>query len=317
MGKSTGISDKEKSDTEFRAYMDTRRQEGEKLQKELVAKLKVECDRFYHENQFNHSLYLGNQYQEFQNTSKWSLDNVTKIIEAVSQILLGKNKGAKDVQSKDQTVLEAIGEGAAALAANQQLIISRVFDAVTSILGTFDVVSEARRVAKQEHFPILAGLHLFLSASNETYKSQTFFTNEYINQLNICYEVHFSDQEAAQAGRIDSATQYFDQIVVFNKRLKKMNAELAASETLEEFEKLEKFIAKFEEQRDAAQTQLDSINKARKSLKWMTMRNANANANANAIASRLESAMPAYDTADVTQLHLQAGSWPDAPPLQN
>lgn len=65
MGKSTGISDKEKSDTEFRAYMDTRRQEGEKLQKELVAKLKVECDRFYHENQFNHSLYLGNQYQEF------------------------------------------------------------------------------------------------------------------------------------------------------------------------------------------------------------------------------------------------------------
>ncbi|WP_411885725.1 hypothetical protein [Polaromonas sp. YR568] len=310
MGQSTDIKDKEANDAKFREYMNARRQDGDKIQKELVVKLKEQINTYYKETKFDHSPYLANEYQEFQNTSKWSLENINKIIGAVAKVLLGESKDSKDVKGAEPKVVAKIGEGAAALVANQQLVVARVFDAVASILGTFDVVSETKRVAKQEHFPVLAGLHLFLSVSNETFKSTEFFTSEYINQLNICYEVHFSEGEAARAGLIDSATQYFDQIVVFNNRLKELNVQLAASKTADEFTKLESFIANFERRRDAAQEQLDKINKARSSLKAMAL-----NTGVETAAPRLRGPAPALHAPNANLLRAQAGNWPDAPLL--
>ncbi len=265
MGKTRDIKQKEKSNSSFREYMDKRREDGEKVQKVLITKVNQMREDYYKNNNFEDaSQYLSNSYQEFQNTDSWSLDRISKMIENITKVLVVKDSDTKDVKQASDETKRQVSQSALALAANQQYIVATVFESISGILDTFKVVSEAKRTETVKDFPIMAGMHLFLGISNETYKSNTFFKDQYINQMNIVYQAYFSPKEAVREGQLNSAEMYMNRLVTLRKKMETLDSELINGDPLsKETQRLFKTYKFYDKQWKAVQKQLENINAAR------------------------------------------------------
>lgn len=203
MGTTKTIEEKQRDDEKFRKFMD----EVEKASKDELDRLektvKSAIDEHYKENDWDHARLFGNKNSEYQNYDDWGLDRINKIIDTIGNALSSGDYPSKKVpgsEDAEPSTIQKAKEFAGVFAGDYSLIVSRVKAIISTFLGQFATVSEAKQKFEIKDMPLAGGLHLFTGISGKTYRKEEFFSKQFIGSFQIVFITHMSVAEARAIG---------------------------------------------------------------------------------------------------------------------
>lgn len=199
MGKSDGIKEKQKLDTEFRVFMEGLEQEAKKKELQILGDIDVTIQRHYKANNWDHARLFGDRNSDYQNYSDWSLDRIKNIINSIGNALQSGNFPSESVPGSDEAKEETVEEAKEFLPgfdSDYSLIIARVQSMISGVLTQFASSSSASQKTVLKDMPLSGGMHIFFGSTGSVYTNNSFFTNQFIGSFQLVYEVYMSVDEA-------------------------------------------------------------------------------------------------------------------------
>lgn len=222
MGKSPSIQDLEKSESEFRSYLHQLETQLATKAGDVQGKLKAEIDGFYKGSGYTDAkdLTSGLNY-DFMQEQSFSMDNLKAIIDAISQAVFTGSQppaGAKVDPHGVDAAKKALGPAIGKMENLELYIAGQVFDVLSSIVLSFGSSSALTFDMNLQNKPLGYGMQLFTAVSADSYRSTSFFHNEYIYEYLYMYSVKFSVAQAQSEVKQTLVELYQDQISIFTQR---------------------------------------------------------------------------------------------------
>lgn len=224
MGKSQSIQQMESKEDDYRQYLskiqDQLNQRANLAEKDMDNRV----DDFYKHNNYQMIDFISGKNSDFMQSSEWSLENVKKIIDAISKAVFGA-KGpvpeGTEVKNKEK-ITSSISE-----AENLQVYIAgKCFDVLSGIIESFGSASSVSYNSSYKEVSLGNGLHLFAMVISDSYKSQSFFDNQEIYQYLYIYKVFYSAEEAKTEAKMEITGMYEDQITTFKNKVEDLLQQL-------------------------------------------------------------------------------------------
>jgi hypothetical protein len=224
MGKSQSIQQMESKEDEYRAYLTKIQEQLNQRANTAEKDMDDHISAFYKENNYDKINFVSGKNSDFMQSSEWSLDNVKKIIDAISKAVFGASGNVPvdtTVENKEKvstSILES---------ENLQLYIAnKCFDVLSGIITSFGSSSSLSYSSSYKEVSLGNGLHLFTTVIADSYKSESFFENQEIYQYLYIYKVFFSTAEARTEAKIDIVSLYEDQVETFKNKIEALLQEL-------------------------------------------------------------------------------------------
>lgn len=216
MGSSPSIKQMEEKQTEFDSYR-------KKLQTELsaeatktVEKMEAEVKQFYTENGWKGQAFLAGTSYDFMQQHEWSLANVKSVLEAICKAMLGQQ--ANPPSGVTVTPVEEASQALKDMGNLELYLVGKAFQVIAGVIESFGSSSEVKFKGETAHKPLGNGFHLFLSVSQNSYRTREFFDNEAIYEYLYVYQLRFCHEEALQQAEIEMTELYEDEIAVYKKK---------------------------------------------------------------------------------------------------
>lgn len=222
MGKTPTIRDLEKSESGFRDYIHSLEQQLTAKAADVQGKLDTEITAFYKDSGYTDakSITSGLNY-DFMQEQSFSMDNLKGIIDAISQaVFTGGKPPAGATVDKDgvSTAKAELGPTIGEMANLELYIAGQVFNVLSSIMLSFGTSNALSFKTNMQNKPLGYGMQLFAAVSSESYRSTSFFRDEYIYEYLYIYSVKFSVQQAQSEVKQQLVRLYSDQLTVFRQR---------------------------------------------------------------------------------------------------
>ncbi|MBD1945428.1 hypothetical protein H6F50_24280 [Coleofasciculus sp. FACHB-712] len=201
MGKSNTIDQQAKLNADFQKYINDQTTALDTMTTKAQGEIQTTIDTYYKKGNWKDAAPLiQGKYEHLTTESEWSLDNVSKMIEALRGAIFGAPAPAGSTapaQSSD-------------LAANVQkmsdmtlLITSAAFNAIQGIMATF---TSGTQTSVQQDFAtkeLAPGLTLFVCVIENQYHRSDFLNNNTILQTGYVFDTRFSIEQAGELAKFN------------------------------------------------------------------------------------------------------------------
>jgi hypothetical protein len=232
MGHSPSIAELQANNNEFRQYM-------QGLEKDLAAnsnsaavasKMQEDISAFYTGNHYDDAQdFASGQNTDFLLEKEFSLDNLKKVIEAISAAAFsGAAVPSGSEVNKDAVAAadKALGKEVGAMTNLELYIAGKVFDVLSNVVLSFGTSSSVSYSSSIKNESLGFGLQMFTAVAASSYQSLSFFDNEYIYEYLYMYDVRFSVKQAQAEPAMGLVQAYANQLAVFEDRLSKLDDQL-------------------------------------------------------------------------------------------
>jgi len=228
MGKGPTIEELAERDDEFRAYLKQIRSEVEADKAKDLAVLKTDVEDYYTAGGWSYKPFLQMDALEVQQVSTWSLDNISKILEAVRDAIFGESDPPPDtVIEKGEDIGLALGE----MEALELLLVNKAFAAIQSILTTFATDESYRGKALTKAQLVSPGITMFVSIRSDVWESKHFFGGDSIAQYFYLVRSYFSADQAGDIAKFNSVLAYLELATAFDQRIEELAQQIADKNT--------------------------------------------------------------------------------------
>jgi hypothetical protein len=222
MGKSPSLQDLENKEDQFRAYLTKLQSELQGRSSTLQQQMEGEITQFYTQNKYTDAtdMVSGLNY-DFLHQSEFTLDNLKTVIDAISKAVFAGTKppgGATVNDGGTKAAASALGPEVGEMANLELYIAGQVFDVLSNVILSFGTSTAVTFNTNLQSKPLGYGLQLFTAVSADSYRSTSFFNNEYINEYLYLYDVKFSALQAKKEITQTLIELYQDQIAAFKQR---------------------------------------------------------------------------------------------------
>lgn len=232
MGKSNTISDQEKLNAQFQSYIDTQTRVLDQLTSGAQVAIDNTIATYYKAGGWSDAKPLvAGSYQHLSTASEWSLDSVSRMIDAVRDSIFGKKPPEGTTMP---TLPSDLAANVAKMAGMEQLIASAAFDAIQGVLAAF--TSSTQTSVKKDYVTrVLApGLTLFCCVIENQYSRGDFLSNNVIVQNAYVFDTRFSIRQAGDISAFNDIQALEAQKWAFRDQLAKVNAAVAALDPTED-----------------------------------------------------------------------------------
>jgi hypothetical protein len=230
MGKSQSITDLAKKNEKFQEYIEKLKTQLDENSDKEKKKMDAEIEKYYKDNKFNKIEHIAGVNSDFMQKSEWSLENVKKIIETITQSMFGNATPPAGVKvNEDVSISAAIKK----LTDFDTYILTKSFQVITGIVSSLGDSNTIKYKYQFKHESLGNGFHLFATVVCDSYEGYSFLKTEEIHEYLYIYRVCFSEDEASKEGKMMTIKTYQDEIATFNdliefnlQELKKKNINL-------------------------------------------------------------------------------------------
>jgi hypothetical protein len=226
MGKSATIEDLQKNDAAFRTYLDGIEKDLATQSDAAQQKMRTDIDDFYTKNGYDDAKrFTDGKNVDFMHQSEFTMDNLKKVIDAVSSaVFAGAQPPAGSTVNEDavKAADKALGPEVGAMANLELYIAGKVFDVLSNIIISFGTGTEVSFSSSTKSESLGYGIQMFTAVTASSYRSHSFFNNEYISQYLYCYDVRFSVKQAQSEAKMGIVQAYQNQLAVFEDLLTKL-----------------------------------------------------------------------------------------------
>ena len=226
MGSSPSIQDMKAKNEEFQAYLSSIQQDLDTKTSAAMKQMQANITNFYATNNYTDAkIMVQGQNSEFMHETEFSLENVKKVVDAISAAVFSKKPapdGATVNTSTVQAAEAALGAAVGAMSNLQLYMASQVLDVMSSVLLNFGKSTSVSYETTTETKSLAYGLQMFTTVAASSYRSNSFFNNEYINQYLFVYDVRFSLQQSKTEQTLGLVQAYSNELVGFEKNLNKL-----------------------------------------------------------------------------------------------
>ena len=223
MGHSQSIKEMENKEDEYRAYIDKIESELEAKAQKYSADMQGQIDAYYKDNNYDKTDFISGRNSDFMQASEWSMENVKKIIGAISKAVFGGGSAVPDGTTVNKVDM---GKSIAELSDLEAYVAGKCFEVLGGIVESFGSSSSVSFNSSYKSQPLGNGMHLFATVVCDSYKSHSFFENQEIYQYLYIYEVKYSVGEAQSQAKEELTKLYEDQIATFSNKIENLLAQL-------------------------------------------------------------------------------------------
>jgi len=180
MGQSKSIEELAASDQKFQDFLDEKRKTLEEKTAATRKQMDADIEKFYADGKWDDRKPVASAaYYDVQIVSEFSLDNISKIMQAISGAIFGSN----NVPAGTKIENNAGNNPTVKMIPNLQLLIlSKAFSAIQGILEAFTLKSSVS-ITQQHKIEVVApGMTIFVYVNSNSFQSQSFFTKDIITQ---------------------------------------------------------------------------------------------------------------------------------------
>jgi hypothetical protein len=234
MGTSNTLEKQAKENERFQKYVEAETAHLSKTAGEAQTAMGAEMEAFYKKGGWSDAKPLtSGSYQHQATASDWSLDHVTKMIEAVRGAVFGGPPAPS--QSEPGAVLALDGKGtttekpsAAAsalsvMAGMEALITNAAFTAIEGILTAFTSESHSDIVKQSKQTELVPGMSLWVTVMENMWQRSDFFSGELIIQNFYIFSASFSDQRGAAIAKFNVLQTLIDEQAAMEAQVKALD----------------------------------------------------------------------------------------------
>jgi hypothetical protein len=227
MGMSPDIKTLGQTNDAFQAYIDKQSEHMDEASQKARARMDLAIKKFYEDGGWPMGQPVtSGSYQHLSTVSKWSLDHVSDMIEAIRGAVFGggaivppKNSDTSDSRLKkigDKPTLDKAAASAASSAASSAIkktinivegpeaaISAAAFDIIQGILATFTSVTEAEITQDFGQKSLSPGLDIWVTVMENAFHQTEFFTDETIIQNFYIFDARMSVERAVSQVTFD------------------------------------------------------------------------------------------------------------------
>jgi hypothetical protein len=230
MGRSPSIEELQANDDNFRKYLTGLETDLDTKSAAAAQKMEADIAAFYLANHYDDSKEFGSgRNTDFLHEKEFSLDNLKKVIDAISAAVFSGAPVPKGASVNEEAVAEAdksLGKEVGAMANLELYIAGKVFDVLSNIVLSFGTGASVTYTSSTKSQSLGYGMQMFTSVAASSYQSHSFFQNEYISQYLYMYDVRFSIKQAQSEATMGIVQAYENQLAVFEDLLNKLADEL-------------------------------------------------------------------------------------------
>eukprot|EP00923_Selenidium_pygospionis_P027179 GHVN01048856.1.p1 GENE.GHVN01048856.1~~GHVN01048856.1.p1 ORF type:complete len:323 (+),score=59.67 GHVN01048856.1:148-1116(+) len=235
MGASPSIESLARKEKKFENWLKNRQADLKGKETSMLADVKEHSKSFYAENKWaSADIVVEGSNSQFENSSKFSLENVKKIVDALGKAIFSggpKISGAKVSEEAGSEALKAAetygSAGGAMTAASVEFYIAgKVFEVVSSVLEVLGSGGTATSTNQYKTVALGYGLQLFAMTNSSSYQNAAFAKSETIYEVVYAFEVRFCLAQAQTEGQRSLVKQYQDQLNAFETRLSLLTSKL-------------------------------------------------------------------------------------------
>ncbi len=171
---------------------------------DFVKQLSEKAKDFYSENNWEYKKYMEGHQYDFQTYSTWSLNNLSEIINKISEAVIGTVSGEIVVPegTKVDEDVEKINENAGISKDRRLLIASNTFNLLSGLVRSFGSTSNIQISSAEQTIPIGQGLRIFAKVSTQVTQEKGFFKDQKMCSYLYAYSVYYSFDEFEDEGKL-------------------------------------------------------------------------------------------------------------------
>ena len=201
MGKSNTIEQQSKANAAFQTYIDGQTKALDAMTEDALKTIESTIDTYYKKGKWDDAAPLiQGRYQHLATTSEWSLDNVSKMIDALRGAIFG---GPAPEGSTKPPVSADLAETVAKMSDMTLLITSAAFNAVQGIMATFTSGSQTSIQKNFDTKELAPGLTLFMCVIENQFHRSDFLSDNTILQSGYVFETMFSIKQAGDIAKFN------------------------------------------------------------------------------------------------------------------
>jgi len=239
VGVAPTIDDLAKKNAAFQKYIDDQSKAMNTASTTAKADMDQLIKQFYQQGNWDDAKpFISGSYQHLTTAESWSLDNVSKMIDAIRGAVFGGS--ATPPAQNPANVPTKVGDGTTpppkdlptteamkAMAGMDLLIASAAFDIIQGILTTFTVSTSASIVHNVSQKELVPGLSLFVTVMENQYQSNDFFSNQVIIQNFYLFDARLSVKRAADIAKFNQVQSLITQQTSFETAVDKLSTIIA------------------------------------------------------------------------------------------
>ncbi|MBQ0864059.1 hypothetical protein KBZ21_29235 [Streptomyces sp. A73] len=232
MGSSPSIAELQAREDQFKKYLQT-------LQDDLAGKaenaetaMRKDIDSFYQHNNFDDAtVFVSGKSTDFLHEKEFTAENLKKIIDAISAAVFSGGAAPKGT-STNPTAVEAasaaLGPAIGAISNLELYIAGKVFDVLSNIVLSFGTGTSIAYTSSTKSQSLGYGLQMFTSVAASSYRSESYFVNEYISQYLYMYEIRFSVKQAQNEAAMGMVQLYQNELARFEAVLNQLGGKFSS-----------------------------------------------------------------------------------------
>ena len=171
---------------------------------DFAKELSEKAKDFYSENNWEYKRYLEGHQYDFQTYSTWSLNNLSEIINKISESVIGTVSGEIVVPegTKVDDDVEKINKDAGISKDRRLLIASNTFNLLSGLVRSFGSTSTIQISSAEQTIPIGQGLRIFARVSTQVTQEKGFFKDQKMCSYIYAYSVFYSLDEFEEEGKL-------------------------------------------------------------------------------------------------------------------
>lgn len=197
MGASKSIKTLAEENQEFQEFIQNIEKQTSGIRDRLLKVVADGAQTFYKANKYDHSIVAENVFSDYQTTSTWSLDNVTKIVKQITSALTGAKPVSGDsIVEPDEKTRKELEQRQPAILAVQDNVVQTALALIGGIMQSFEQVNAVKTTESTRSISLGNGLHMFFAANVQVKSDKRFFESSFIQQYSLAYSLYFSVDEA-------------------------------------------------------------------------------------------------------------------------
>jgi hypothetical protein len=228
MGQGPSIQQLAEKEQAFRDYLTQIRGELEKDKATDTESLQKEIDGYYKKGGWEYKPMLQLDKVEVQQVSSWSLDNIVKMLNAVSSAIFGNDDPPEGVKVEKPSDLT---KSMKYLDNLSLMVVSKAFSVIQGILETFATESSYKGQSITKVEVVAPGITVFISIRSDVWKNRGFFNNDSIAQYMFIVRSFFSLQQAGDMSKINDIQAYEELKEAFRIRIGALSERIADPKT--------------------------------------------------------------------------------------
>jgi hypothetical protein len=227
MGKSPTIQDQAEKNKEFQDYIDGQSKALQAMVTSAMNDTASTIQKYYSDSKIDDATSLiSGQYYHLSTITEWSLDNVSKIIDAVQSSVFGKTPAPTGSTANTQS--SEVSTNLAKMADMTTLVTTAAFNCIQGILVTLNNTTSTSLTKQSDVKEIIPGLTLFITIIENTYSSSSFLNNESISQTGYVYDCRFSTKQAGAIASFQQVQALISEEAASQVQITKVNTAIEA-----------------------------------------------------------------------------------------